>query len=415
MKQKILLPNGCYCSEPRISPLSAYGKKASTAKDWCIQYRFYDPNDVDDIGKINPHQVVFKGMNEYKNVTDRRIVSKGLIENELVKLKTGYNPKTAVTISGPLTGIIEPTTNFIQACTMAREKLKCSDLTKRDIKSCLNYIEKSALNLNLHTLQIGQVRRKHISQIIDNCGKVKKYWSGHLFNHYRTYLMMVFKKLVELEAIESNPVDEHLPKEVVATPVRKTLNNEQVKTILEYFADDKYYLRFIHIFFHSGARPVELLRLKTTDVDIKNGMFTLKNRKGNKIREQEKPIKKVALKYWEELMQEAKPGDYLFGHGTGTGTGYKNGLTPGPVPITRDYITKKWERLVKNTKTGLGIKIDLYSLKHKNLDEIAAYLSIADAQKAAGHESPVITMVYATGEKKRQDQKYAEVPNALGG
>jgi len=149
------------------------------------------------------------------------------------------------------------------------------------------------------------------------------------------------------------------------------------------------------------ARPVELLRIKTEDVNLKEGVFTIKVRKGNKYREQEKPIKKVAMKYWEEIMSESSPGQYIFG--------YK--LKPGDKPATRDYLTKKWQREVKGK---LKINIDLYSLKHKNLDEIAAYLSIKEAQKAAGHESQVITMVYAVGEKKRENERYANVPNALG-
>lgn len=411
MKQKILLPNGCYCSEPRISPQSAYNRNASTREDWCIQYRFYDPGNTKD-GKIIPYQVVFKGMNEYKSLADRRAVCKQLIENELQNLRSGYNPRNKSFDAFGKSSEIDPTTGLIQACELARNLLKCSDPTKEDIKSCLVYVKKSAIKLNLQNLQISQVRRKHVSLILNNCRNVKEYWSPHLFNHYRAYLMMLFKKMIELEAIESNPVDEYLPKEIVATPPRKTLNNDQVKKILEHFKDDHYYLRFIHIFFHSGARPVELLRLKTGDVNLDAGTFTLTNKKGNKIRLQEKPIKKIALQYWEDLMNETAPGDYLFGSGDSWGRGFKNGLKPGKKPALRDYVTKKWNREVKGK---LEIDIDMYSLKHKNLDEIAAYLSIHDAQRAAGHESPVITMVYAVGEAKRQRDKYASVPNALGG
>lgn len=294
-----------------------------------------------------------------------------------------------------------PATPLMVALGMAADRLKCSDYTKVQVKSALKYILKSARALNIDTIPVEYIRRKHASLILNNCGNVKKIWTAQLFNHYRAYLMMCFKKLVELEAIEFNPVDDHLPKEHVEARVRKTLNNEQVKRILEHFSGNKYYLRFIHIFFHSGARPVELLRIKTEDVNLKEGVFTIKVRKGNKYREQEKPIKKVAMKYWEEIMSESSPGQYIFG--------YK--LKPGDKPATRDYLTKKWQREVK---VKLKIDVDLYSLKHKNLDEIAAYLSIKEAQKAAGHESQVITMVYAVGEKKRENERYANVPNALG-
>ena len=416
MRKKILLPEGCFCSEPRISPKSAYSKKASTTKDWCVQYRFYDPKYTDEKGKIIPHQVIFKGMNECKGILDRRTICMALIDNEISTLRNGYNPKAQTEVPvAKINSRIEKQTNFLRACEMARLKLKCADRTKSDIKSCLGYIEKSATHLNLHGLQIHQVRRRDISDILNNCSNIKKYWSSHLFNHYRAYLMMIFKKLIELEAVESNPVDEHLPKESIETKARKILTDDQIKSILERFTNDKYFLRFIHIFFHSGARPVELLRLKESDVDLKKGTFKLKNRKGNKIREQIKPIKKIALQYWVELMGEVKPEEYLFGRGTGHARGFVDGLRPGPLPAQRGYLSNTWKIVVKDKITGLAIDVDLYSLKHKNLDEIAAYLSIKEAQKAAGHESPVITMVYAQGEIQRQNERYAAVPNILGG
>jgi len=406
------LPNGCWCSELNVFPNNWDKAGASIKNSWRIEYYFHDPAYQDDPKLKYGKLVIVKRMNsrKFKTLEERRVITKILLK-EIRKMleENGYNPITKKFAAELTNGDIEPTTNFIRACEMAKDKLKCSATTKLNIKSCLKFIEKSAINLNLHGLQISQVRRKHISNILNNCSRAKEYWSPHLYNHYRTYLMMVFKKLVELEAVESNPVDEHLPKELVETPVRKTLSEDQVTRILEHFANDQNYLRFIHIFFHSGARPVELLRLKYSDVDLQAGIFKLKNRKGNKLREQEKPIKKVALQYWAALMEEVKPGDYLFG-------GHRpNFLAPGIKPATRDYVTKKWNREVKDDKKGLGIKVDLYSLKHKNLDEIAAYLSIKEAQKAAGHESPVITMVYATGEAKRQNERYASVPNVLGG
>jgi integrase len=404
-RSKIQLLNGYWCSTPNVSPKNWQDKNASTEKDWCIQYRFYDPLVTDDKGKIIPKQVVFKGMNEVKALAERRGLCTDFIKNELDNLQLkGFNPFTKNFIETNYTpGEVDKTTNFIEACEMALLQLKCAEATKKDIKSCLGYIKKSALNLQYHNLQVQQVRRKHISLILNNCSRIKKHWSPHLFNHYRAYLMMLFKKLVELEAIDFNPVDKHLPKEIAFTPTRILPTDEEVSKILTHFADDILYLRFIHIFFHSGSREVEMLRLKTTDVDMKAEVFKVIVRKGNRTRQDERPIKKVALQYWKQLIAEAEPGQYLFGN---------SNLQPGNKPATRDYITKKWQREVKEK---LNIPVDLYTFKHKNLDEIAAYLTIAAAQKAAGHESKIITMKYAVGEKKRENDRLRDVPNVLGG
>ncbi len=109
------------------------------------------------------------------------------------------------------------------------------------------------------------------------------------------------------------------------------------------------------------------------------------------------------MPYWVELMDMAKPGDAIFG----------KGLVPGTVPCLRDFITKKWHRQVKK---GLGIKKDMYTLKHLNLDETAEILDIKQSAKMAGHTSPVITIRhYALGEKGRQNERLKQVNNKFAG
>jgi integrase len=407
-KEKIFLPHGCWCSRPNVSPQNWNDKKdktVTTEKDWSVQYRFYDPGILGPDGKPRPHHEVFKKINHVKNIADRRALCQDLIDNEIENLRRGYNPARQAFTPLPSNNIsdIEPSTVFITACELARLKLKCSETTKSDIKSALKYIGKSALNLSYHHLPVGEIKRKHISLILNNCVNIKPYWSPHLFNHYRAYLRMIFNKLEELEAIEHNPVDDKLPKEIAEKKLKKLPTDNEVATILQHFESDKYFLQFIHIFFHSGSREVELLRLKTTDVDLEKQIFRVTVKKGNKIRQDERPIKKVALQYWQQVINEAALGQFLFGRKT---------MAPATVPATRDYVTKKWQREVK---IALNINVDLYSLKHKNLDEIAAYLSIQEAQKMAGHGSKIITMRYAINEKQRENDRLREVPNVLGG
>ena len=93
-RSKIILPNGCWSSKPSVSPKNYKDKNASTAKDWCIQYRFYDPTFIDKKGKVIAHQVIFKGMNDTASITERRDTCEDLITNEILNLKRGYNPRT---------------------------------------------------------------------------------------------------------------------------------------------------------------------------------------------------------------------------------------------------------------------------------------------------------------------------------
>jgi hypothetical protein len=118
-RSKIFLPNGCWCSKPNVSPQNWNDKKdktVTTEKDWCIQYRFYDPSVVDDKGKVKPHHEVFKKMNDLKSLSDRRAVCEEMLKNEEVNLKNGYNPAKGKFIQ-PFNTLFEinPDTPFIKA------------------------------------------------------------------------------------------------------------------------------------------------------------------------------------------------------------------------------------------------------------------------------------------------------------
>lgn len=396
------LPNGCSCSEISVYPKNWKQAGASVKIDWYLQFYFYDPH-----GEKKKLLVIKKRMNRYKTLQLRREATEILINTLNEVLESGFNPITKKTISPiPLYGDIHPQTRIIESLELASNKIKVKKATLADIKSALGFIKKSIVNLQLDTLKVQDVRRKHIRMILDNCGKIKDYWSGHLFNHYRAYLMVLFNELVELEAIDTNPVRD-ISKQIVVERLREFLTLEERIAIDDHFKNtDPYFRRFLHIFFHSGARPIELLELTDQHVDLNKQVYKVTVNKGGKIREEHRPIKDIALPYWTEIISEVKPGHYLFGQF----------LIPSEKKSTRDYITKKWQREVKDDKKGLGIKKDLYSLKHLNLDETAQALSIYDAQRMAGHSSPVITMKhYATGEKGRQNDRLRSVNNKFAG
>lgn len=407
----ITLPNNCQCSELSVYPKNwLTGGAPLLKKDWYIQYYFRDPlfKSKYPYGKLQ----VIKGMNKFKTLEERRAYTKTAIEHELRLLKEkAYNPITGVTMQAIETDYeIDPHTNFMDALNKAFHKIKIEGDTKTDMKSVLKYFSKSLMILRYDILPISQVKRKHIRHALDNCAnlkkdqndkKEKKIWNANQFNHYRKYLSILFSQLVELEAIDVNPVRD-ISKERTISSLRILLTNAERKKIDDHFAKtDPAYQRFLHIFFHSGARPKELLCIKKEDVNIEKQTYKITIIKGKYKREELRPIKNIALQYWECVYHDALPEQFLFG---------KN-LKPGDKPTTRDYISKKWLREVKG-KEKLNIQADLYSLKHSNLDETAAELDINAAARMAGHTSTVITMKhYAIGEKERQHERLKSVNN----
>ncbi|NCT92961.1 MAG: hypothetical protein GXC72_00930 [Chitinophagaceae bacterium] len=396
----ITLPNGCYCTELKVTPTNWKKASASTKRDWYIWYRFYDPSVRNDKGRISPKLVMVKGMNEFKTPTDRKAATEELINMEMKRLQIdGFNPITKqYCIDAYNTPVVDPNTPLITAMEMALKNMSVPKTTAANVKSCLKYVTVAIRKMRWDYLVLKDVSRKHIKAILDACNL-----SEVSYNHYRAYLMMLFK---QIDYHEVNPASgvakKALPKKIrpiMVKELRQKVEHHYTET-----APDPAYLRFLHIFFHSGAREIELLRMQKDHVDLPGRSFIVTIKKGGSSRQVYRPIKDAVYDEWVSLYNEARPGEYLFGID----------FTPAKEPCKRDYLTRKWHDEVKadNKDGGLGIKVDLYTLKHANLDETAELLSLQEASKMAGHTTPVITMDhYALGEKARQEERLRKVNN----
>lgn len=396
----ILLPFSCHCTELKVVPNNWANKNSSLKKDWYIYYRFYDPNYKEHPKFKQGKLVVIKRMNQFKTILERQESTRTIILQELEKLKIrAFNPISSKNLQDDsLVLEIEPSTPFCKALLMAEKRISASPTTKRDLKSILKFVSNSATQLGYSDIQIKSISRKHLKQLLAHIEMVYGE-SAHRYNKIRSYLMILFNELVELEACEINPIRD-LSKKKSIQRVRALPNIENRETINKYLQQNHYrFWLFMHIFFHSGARLTEIMKVKRTDVNLTNQSFKITIQKGTINKEVIRPIKKIALPYWEEAIFSASSDDYIF----------SKGLEPGKEPIQSYQITKRWNRHIKKK---LGIKEDFYSLKHLNLDQTAEILGIADASLMASHTSTEITTkYYAIGEKHRQNERLKNIEN----
>ena len=396
----IKLPNGCRCSDIAIHPKNWQTAKASLKEKWYISYRFYDAAG-------GTKQVTIRSdLNEIPTAEKRRAAVKDLIKQELSLLvDQGLNP---ITKSYSKDFEIHPSTGFIKALNQAMEKMPASSKTKESIKSALNYIGKAAEALRVHDLPICEIKRRHVKMVLDRVNADRQL-SATNFNHYRAYLMMLFNELVPLEAIETNPVDKHIPKRKTTRKIKETLTIEQRRSIDKHLRERNYtFWRYLHIFFHSGSRTSELFRLNVEDVDLKRQRYKLLIKKGTEEREVWKTIKDVALPLWEELLTDGKPGQYVF----------SRNLKPGDKSIRPDQVNKKWTKFVVNATDEDGKKIfpdiraTFYSLKHSNTTETVTLLSEEDAARMNAHQGTgMVRKIYDTNAEERQHERLKKVNN----
>jgi integrase len=245
-------------------------------------------------------------------------------------------------------------------------------------------------------MEANRVSRKHVRMIMDQCEQDRKL-SARSWNAYRTYLCMLFEQLMEYEIIEINPV-KMLRKKTEDDPVRIILTHEERRLVFEHLQKtDPVFLRFTQMFFHSGARLTELVNLRIENIFLENSHYHVYIKKGHKKRWVTKVIKDIALPYWREQIGDRMTG-YLF----------SVGLVPGENQIRPEQITRRWKRHVKDK---LGIKADLYSLKHLNTDEVSAQLSIGEAARFNSHTVQMARKHYAVNETMRELDRVKKIKN----
>lgn len=386
MANKIILPNGCSMSKPSVNPKNwKSGRVNLLQKNWQIQYYFYSSSYRK--GKL----IVVKGMNDLKNLKDRRIVTKALIEDEIHNNKSGYNPiLKKYENQADIDSELHPFLDFIVAFKIAITKIQCSEKHRKQLEWCVNRIDKKVIKLNMQNICIENFKRRQLKQLLEACNL-----PNNSYNKFLTYLSRIFGELVEYECCETNIVRD-IRKRKVVRKKRKVLSSREFKIVMNYLKSNYYeFWRYSQIFLFSGARTSELLRVRAKDVDIKKQEYTIIMKKGSRPQETTKVILKEVIPLWEEVLSRAEPNEYLF----------SRGLKAGKNPIKPYQITKRWLRLVKKSNKIKGqddriiqVEADFYSLKHSFLDSLPEEI----AMLIASHTNSKTTSIYRVNKAKNE-------------
>jgi len=397
----IKLPNNCRIGNISVFPKNWDKPKADIKLEWRINYRFFD------YASGNKKQIKKMGMNDLHTLKERQAATQSLIEDELALLKAGYNPILNKQVLPIEENPNVPTerTPFCHALDLAFQSLDREKGTKKDINSVLKYVKEAAGKIKIDRvpislIQVSKIKKRDIRAIFDYLAK-KRGWSNNTYNFYRSHLMMIFKELSELDAVESN-IPRELSKKQVIKSKRLVLTDDQRHAVKEKIINKNYrFWLFINMFFHSGARITEFSRLKVSDVnlDMQTAVFFIKKRK-QWVREI-KPIKDIALPFWRE---------YLEGYQNGELFVISKNLYPGQTSISPNQITRRWRRWIKEDEE-LNICADFYSLKHLNTDEVSAQIGLEKAQKLNSHTSTRTTRIYAINEAAREMEIIKRVGN----
>lgn len=410
----IYTTNGCYFTPLKVLPKN-WKKRSSIRKGekWQIYYRFYDPTTQNNShlwGKL----FRIKGMNVTNDAKERIAITEQLINKETQMLQNFWNPVFAKFM---VASAEEKKSRFTvqDALWYGFDKLECTRHVQVDIKSKITgFINAAKLVYDyerfspVNELPIKELSLTKIYQVLDKCYEINPRFTDATYNKYRAYLSHVFKKLKRYEVIDHNLMLDVETKRTIKK-IRKTLTIEEEQLMNEHlYQKDYYFWRFMQIFYYADARETELMKIRNDGtVNIAQQEFIVEIIKGKQRREELKQISNEVVHLWKEIIEEAKPGDYLF----------SKGLKPGPNAIRPDQIGRRWKRLVKSpiSKGGLGINKDFRSLNHSHITKVSTALGIKAAAESRGHTTPVITMsVYDVTRKQRLLDEVKNSGVALG-
>ncbi|GAA3941299.1 tyrosine-type recombinase/integrase [Chitinophaga oryziterrae] len=457
------LPNECKCSKIAVHPEDWDQPGASAKEIWYIHYRFYDP--IFEIsfpkGKICIYK---KGLNKVKTVKEKRLLVRKALQELTSKLQQGYNPITKITIPPPGEEIILPfdttsrylpihndskmrsisinidqnhmnvakllakeiekkelmpltdnasvinitllfpNTAFISALWGAYKKMQGVRGYLTDVRAAIRNITIAAYFLDFLKIPIWNIRRRHIKLCLELCGKLNPKWSNERHNKYRAYLLAIFKQLLAEDAVDTNVVQDILILKKTRR-LRKILSEEERDKINAYLLERNYYFwRFVTIFFSSGCRETEMMRLQPSDVNIERREYTTWVLKGREHRQVLRPISQNAILLWKEIIEDCKQITYnkrehiklenvfLF----------SKLLKPGLTAIRPDQLGRRWKKYVKDE---LQINVDFYSLKHLYSDLLSEQFGLQYAQRQNAHDQLSTTKLYAVNEELRLLEK----------
>jgi integrase len=200
-------------------------------------------------------------------------------------------------------GELHPKLPIMEAFRLVKDKIKASVKHKKEIGFALNRFEKGAKQLRMTDIAIGKFKRSELKTILEYLNLPDNY-----FNKFRAYLSSLFNELVEYDCCEIN-LTRDIRKRKITKKVRETLDIHILRQIADYLKEKHYeFYRYMMIFFYSGAKSSELLRIRKSDVNLEKQEYKVTIQKGRQYTETIKIILPGALPLWEEVV----PNDYLF-------------------------------------------------------------------------------------------------------
>ncbi len=305
-------------------------------------------------------------LNRIQNETEQKMYANEIIKFINHKLKGGFNPFNAKRLSAQQDHL-----SFIFKKLITDLSYNRSKHTRNTYATMRNRFEQFLCEEKLENMRL-------VDFDMNYCEAYKQYMidkklSKKTINGTLTHMALFWETAVAKKIVLDNPFRKitRIKNELHTRDdkdIFEPLTSHEMKIIFEKIkTKDKHYITFLAFIFYAWIRPIEITRLKISDIDLDQNFIRLKKNitKNNKnsFVQLVPPLKEILLNH---LQGYSNQDDYIF----------SENFLPGKIPIGCRWPYKMWLRYVVK---DLGINKNLYALKHTgNIDYLINNKGSAD-------------------------------------
>jgi integrase len=321
------------------------GQNYDLTKRWYVYYSYRHP----ETSKLVRQSPIFANFNRLFKTKKERLKNFNILRDSLENLlNEGFSPYE----NKPLENEYSASSALNYALELKEKTVSTS--TYKGYYNRVNVFKKYLKSKGLDIANIKSIDKKIVTEFLNH---ILKSSSSSNRNNYRQELSAVFSVLVENDYIEYNVIEKI--KKLNSKPVRnKTYSQTKVEEIYnELETSDPLLLLFLKFVSYSFLRPIEVVRLKAKDINLKDKTLT--------VRAKNKVVKTKIIP--DKLIDELKkinlknPEHYLF---TPKGVGEWKREESGK----RKWFGERFNEVKK--KLDIGSEYTVYSFRHTSITKI---------------------------------------------
>lgn len=360
-----------------------------------IEFYAFDP----DAGRLRRKRIK---TNRIKGVVKRRQYVRDVIKRITEQLTRGWNPWIAKDTSD-LHVFAEALDRFETHISKMLESGYYRKETYNGYKSYLKILREYSTKKN-QIYYVYQFDRNYCVDFLDY-SFIERDNGAQTRNNYLHFLRLFSGFLVDKGYIKSRPTDGIAPiSKRLYKKERSVIPLQKVSAISNYcYEHDKHFLLACYLLYYCFIRPVEMVRLKIDDFNLKAGTVTIPAECSKNKKRQTVTVPKKVLKYAIELGIFKEPVQYFI---------FSDHLRPGENEIDPKMFRDHWAKLRK--PLGLRKEWKFYSLKDTGITEMLRSNKVQsiDVRDQARHSSLSITDIY-TDHSERQNPEIYDLDGAL--